>query len=195
MSEYEDVWKTVYGFHNLLRLRSEHLAENCLGVARVSRALARAGQLSAVNSDGLYAGALLKDIGKIGIPDQILHSKQGLTQEQSELLRSYPLKGFEALREVVFPWPEVVQVVHSHHEKFDGSGYPQGLAGGDIPLAAQIVAISNFFVSLTRARQGWSSLSPEQALQLLKEGAGSSFNPELVDLFEAVASTLHSHQG
>jgi response regulator RpfG family c-di-GMP phosphodiesterase len=127
-------------------------------------------------------GALLHDIGKIGIPDNILRKPGKLTAEEFALIKQHPLIGDRILA----PIPQLQRargVVLGHHERFDGSGYPYGLAGDDIPIAARIVAVADTFDAVTETRPYHAGESVVQALEVLQENKGKLFDPKVVDAF------------
>lgn len=132
--------------------------------------------------EALRAGALLHDIGKVAVPEYILCKPGRLTPEEFEKMAIHPRVGAEILERVRFPYP-VARVVRSHHEKFDGSGYPDGLRGEQIPLAARILAVVDSFDALTSERPYRRPLSRDEAVAQLQEGAGTAFDPEIVRLF------------
>jgi diguanylate cyclase (GGDEF)-like protein/putative nucleotidyltransferase with HDIG domain len=132
--------------------------------------------------EALRAGALLHDIGKVAVPEYILCKPGRLTPEEFEKMAIHPRVGAEILERVRFPYP-VARVVRSHHEKFDGTGYPDGLRGERIPLAARILAVVDSFDALTSERPYRRPLSRDEAVAQLQEGAGAAFDPEVVRLF------------
>jgi HD-GYP domain-containing protein (c-di-GMP phosphodiesterase class II) len=127
-------------------------------------------------------GALLHDIGKIGIPDNILKKAGKLTDEEYALIKQHPLIGDRILA----PVPQLQRaraVVLGHHERFDGTGYPYGLSGDDIPIAARIVAVVDCFDAVTETRPYHPGESVVRALEVLQEGRGKLFDPKVVDAF------------
>jgi putative nucleotidyltransferase with HDIG domain len=130
----------------------------------------------------LQKAALLHDLGKIGIPDSILHKQGKLTDEEFEVIRTHEVIGVKILRplkelEQILPW-----ILH-HHERWDGLGYPQGLRGDAIPLGAQIISLSDVFDALTTGRDYKKAFPVEEARQELIRSKGTMFNPALVDIF------------
>jgi HD-GYP domain-containing protein (c-di-GMP phosphodiesterase class II) len=198
---HSQVWQVVLSFYKLLNLKDQFSAYKCRRVASLSFLIAGtfAGPLDRFQDnrrvEGLYAGCLLKDIGKIGIPDEILHKPGRLTTHELEIFRGYPKLGFEAIERLPLPWPEVHNIVRYSKEKYDGSGFPFGLARDDIPLEAQVVAAADFYESLTLPQPSRLGFQPEQALELLKEGSGSSFNPLIVDAFSSVFDKVVASTG
>jgi response regulator RpfG family c-di-GMP phosphodiesterase len=132
----------------------------------------------------LAHGVLLHDIGKIGIPDAILLKPGPLTSEEWKVMRTHPEIGKRLIERIPF-LRGAVPIVYSHHEKWDGTGYPRGLKGEDIPLGARVVAIAEAFDAMARRTPHGRERAPEQALLELERCAGSQFDPQLVRLFAA----------
>ena len=127
-------------------------------------------------------GGLLHDLGKIGVPDRVLLKPGALTRPEFELVRSHPLTGAEIVRPLAaFGSPE--RIVLHHHERFDGTGYPFGLRGEDIPLGARIVAVSDAFDAITTNRPYRPARPAADALAILEDGRGSQWDPLVVDAF------------
>jgi HD-GYP domain-containing protein (c-di-GMP phosphodiesterase class II) len=132
-------------------------------------------------------GFFLHDIGKVGIPESILCKTGPLTELEWIVMRSHPNQGAR----IVEPIPlmgEAVEIVRSHHECFDGSGYPRGLRGEEIPLAARIFTIADSFDAMTSDRPYRSALSTEAAVDEILAGSGTQFDPRCVEAFEALAA-------
>lgn len=129
---------------------------------------------------GLRAAALLHDIGKLAIPEYILNKPSALTESEFQKMKVHPSVGADILDSVPFPYP-VVPYVRYHHEKWDGSGYPQGIRGEDIPLGARILSIADCYDALRSDRPYRPKLSREVALDYIKGDAGKSYDPRLVD--------------
>ncbi len=146
------------------------------------RFLARLVGLSEREIRAIEAGALLHDIGNLAVPDYILHKPGPLTPAEFEKIKSHPIVGAEMLSQVNFPYP-VVPVVRHHHERWDGQGYPDGLKGEQIPITARILSVVDSFDSVRTSRHYRQALSREQAIEVLKQGAGSLYDPQLVALF------------
>ena len=130
----------------------------------------------------ISTSALLHDIGKIGVPDSILNKKGELDPEEWEAIKSHPRLGANIVGNVHDLAPCVGNILY-HHEKWDGSGYPEGLRGKAIPLGARILAVADAFAAMASVRPYREALADEQALERLKHGAGIQFDPELVQLF------------
>jgi putative nucleotidyltransferase with HDIG domain len=128
-------------------------------------------------------GALLHDVGKIDIPAAILNKPDRLTSEEWALMRSHPEAGLELLRGIDFP-EDVIPIVLSHHEKWDGTGYPHGLAGEAIPLPARILGLADVYDALATDRSYKPGLPHAEAMRIMRESSGTHFDPELLREFE-----------
>jgi putative nucleotidyltransferase with HDIG domain len=144
--------------------------------------LARALGMSDNEIQGVKTAALLHDIGKLAVPEHILSKPGPLTQEEFQKIRIHPQVGAEIISAVPFPYP-VAPLILSHHERWDGKGYPQGLKGDDIPLGARILTVVDYFDALTSDRPYHQAMTPEAALLLLQQEAGRALDPRVVHAF------------
>ncbi len=152
--------------------------------------LAEAIGLDAASIRPLIKGAFLHDVGKIGVSDLILLKPGKLDEQEFETMKTHVQHGVDILANA--PWlREAVDVVHCHHEKFDGSGYPRGLSGEQIPLTARIFAIVDVFDALTSERPYKKAFSLEKTMKILDESRGSHFDPALLDVFRNMAGKLY----
>jgi diguanylate cyclase (GGDEF)-like protein/putative nucleotidyltransferase with HDIG domain len=131
----------------------------------------------------LFAGALLHDIGKLAVPEYILNKPGKLTESEFAKMKIHPTVGGDILKRVNFPYP-VEDIVRYHHEKWDGSGYPKGLAGTQIPLVARIISVVDFYDATRCDRPYRKGMKREDSLALLQKMCGSSFDPKVVELFQ-----------
>jgi HD-GYP domain-containing protein (c-di-GMP phosphodiesterase class II) len=138
----------------------------------------------------LIKGALLHDVGKIGIRDNILLKSGKLTDDEFTVMKTHVDHGMD-LTDHASWLKDAQEVVGSHHEKFDGAGYPDGLKGEAIPLAARIFAITDVFDALTSRRPYKEALSYDASMQILDAGRGTHFDPSLLDSFNAIARNLY----
>jgi len=133
--------------------------------------------------EALHAAALLHDIGKLAVPEHIISKPGRLTPEEFEKMKIHPVVGAEILERVRFPYP-VVPIVRAHHEKWDGTGYPFGLRGAEIPIGARILAAVDYLDALASDRQYRRALPLEEVVQRLAEESGKSFDPRVVDILQ-----------
>jgi putative nucleotidyltransferase with HDIG domain len=142
-----------------------------------------------IDEESFLTGAILHDIGKIGIPDSVLDKKGRLTSEEYTLIKEHPLKGAKILKNTNSLKHVVPMVIH-HHERFDGTGYPAGLAGEAIPLEARILAVADTFDALTSNRPYRLAFSPEYAYEEIIKHSGDQFCPTCIEAFKEVYSEL-----
>lgn len=145
--------------------------------------------LSQSAMQGLIKGAFLHDVGKIAIPDAILLKPGKLTVEEFTIMKTHVSHGGDIIRS--YDWlKDADEVVRCHHEKFDGSGYPQGLVGEEIPLNARIFAVADVFDALTSRRPYKEPFSVAASIAIIEEARGSHFDPVVADLFLTQAEML-----
>jgi diguanylate cyclase (GGDEF)-like protein/putative nucleotidyltransferase with HDIG domain len=151
--------------------------------------MAKAVGLSPAAIQGVKTAALLHDIGKLAVPEHILSKPGPLTQEEFQKIRIHPEVGAEIIAAVPFPYP-VAPIILSHHERWDGKGYPKGLSGEGIPIGARILTIVDYFDAVTTERPYHKALSHESAIGLLRHEAGRALDPTLVELFVQMLPAL-----
>ncbi len=137
-------------------------------------------------------GALLHDVGKLVIPEAVLNKPGKLTDDEWSLMRSHTAAGVEMLAGIDFPW-DVRPIVRSHHERWDGRGYPDGLAGEEIPLVARILCIADVYDALTSVRSYKRAMSHDDAMSILRGDAGTAFDPTVFAYFERIADGRAPH--
>ena len=136
-------------------------------------------------------GALLHDVGKINVPTEVLNKPGKLTPEERAQMETHPVAGVELLKDVEFPW-DVLPMVRSHHERWDGKGYPDRLTGEEIPLHARVLALADVFDALTTDRPYRRAFSPDEALRMMRDDSGKAFDPSLFPVFEQLVPTFHA---
>jgi putative nucleotidyltransferase with HDIG domain len=173
---------TIEGWTRALGLRDRLTEAHSNRLAGLS--LAFAGGLGFEGEDltHLRRGALLHDIGKLGIPDSILNKPGPLSESEWELMRRHPVHGYEILAPIPFLQP-AAEIVRCHHENWDGSGYPRGLKGETIPLMARIVSVCNVWDALLSDQPYRKAWSQADARRYIQAGSGVQFDPEIVGSF------------
>ncbi len=180
---------TIQSLALAIDAKDQHSHRHVLRVQRYAVATARHMGLPAGEMEALKTGALLHDIGKLGVPDYVLMKQGRLTDEEFAKIKKHPEIGAALLEGVTFPWP-VLPVIRSHHEHWDGSGYPDGLRGQDIPLTARILAVADVYDSLTSSRSHRGAWGHEAALAELRRESGAKFDPAAVAAFDQIIGTL-----
>ncbi|MCB0120577.1 MAG: HD-GYP domain-containing protein, partial [Anaerolineales bacterium] len=130
-------------------------------------------------------GALLHDIGKMGIPDSILLKPDQLTDEEWKIMKRHPQYAYDMLVPIAYLRP-ALEIPYCHHEKWDGSGYPRGLSGTQIPLAARLFAVVDVWDAVTSDRPYRKKWTKQKALKLIREQSGKHFDPDVVEAFMRV---------
>ncbi|HET6597318.1 MAG TPA: HD domain-containing phosphohydrolase [Anaerolineales bacterium] len=173
---------TIEGLSHALDLRDRETEGHSRRVTEVTVRLAQALSISEEEITHIRRGALLHDIGKIGIPDSILHKPDTLTEEEWVIMRKHPRFAHDMLSPIEYLRP-ALSIPYSHHEKWDGTGYPRSLKGEEIPLSARLFAIADVWDALTSNRPYRDAWTEEQALAYIREQSGKHFDPHVVDLF------------
>lgn len=173
---------TIQGWSQALELRDKETEGHTQRVTDLALNLAREAGIPETEMDHIRRGALLHDIGKMGIPDAILLKPASLTDEEWKIMRLHPVYAHEMLSEITYLRP-ALDIPHYHHERWDGSGYPEGLKGEQIPLSARIFAVVDVWDALTSDRPYRPAWTPEEALAHIKNQAGKHFDPGVVEVF------------
>jgi HD-GYP domain-containing protein (c-di-GMP phosphodiesterase class II) len=174
--------RSLEGWARTLELRDLETEGHSRRVTEMTVRLAREMGVSQEKISDIYRGALLHDIGKMGIPDRILHKEGPLDDEEWDLMKTHPVLAYELLSDI--PYLEnAVEIPYSHHERWDGSGYPRGLEGEQIPLAARIFAVVDVWDALGSERPYREAWPEEKVLEYLREQAGQEFDPAVVKAF------------
>lgn len=180
---------TLEGWSAALDLRDHETEGHTQRVTRMALDLAQAMDIREPDLVNIRRGALLHDIGKMGVPDGILLKPDKLTEEEWEHMRMHAVYAHQLLSNIAY-LQDALDIPYCHHEKWNGTGYPRGLKGEEIPLAARIFAIADVYDALTSDRpyrKGWSH---KKALDYIQGQAGGSFDPNVVDVFLSMADTF-----
>lgn len=175
--------QTISALVNTVEARDPYTRGHSERVGRYAAAIARELGLSPAEAERVHVGGLLHDIGKIGIRDDILYKPGQLTYDEHDSMKEHPAIGARIVQGIE-KLTDVVPVIYAHQERYDGLGYPEGLQGEAIPLAARIVAVADAFEAMTSERPYKLPVPPVEALRLLQEGAGSRWDPKVVGALE-----------
>lgn len=178
--------ETLKGWSRALEIRDDETQGHTERVTLLAVRLGRELGMSDQDIMHLRRGSLLHDIGKMGIPDSILRKPGPLDDREWKIMKKHPEYAYELLSRIAFLRP-AVDVPHSHHEWWDGSGYPQGLSGTEIPTAARIFAVADVWDALTSDRPYREAWSNEDALGQIEVEAGTHFEPKVAEVFLSLA--------
>jgi putative two-component system response regulator len=174
--------RTIEGWSRVLDMRDKETEGHTQRVTEMTLALARAAGMNEEALKHVWRGALLHDIGILGIPDSILKKPGHLDEAEWQIVREHPAHAFKWFSVIEFLQP-ALDIPYCHHEKWDGSGYPRGLKGLDIPLAARLFAIVDVWDALNSDRPYRPALSMPESRKYIEEQSGKHFDPEVVRLF------------
>jgi putative nucleotidyltransferase with HDIG domain len=184
--------ETLIGLVSALDLREHNTHMHSLRVREYTELIAERFGVDEKTKREIGFGALLHDIGKIAVPDQILLKPGKLTDKEWCEMRKHPEAGYRIVKRIGF-LKDAAEIVYAHHEKFDGGGYPRGLKGTAIPLGARMFMVADAYDALTSERPYHSHMQYEQALDVIQKERGLHFDPLIVDLFAQIPSKeLHA---
>ncbi len=172
--------KLVKSLSKAFQVRDPYTGRHQLRVAELCKAIAEEMGLPQDVVEGIYIGALLHDVGKLAVPAEILSKPAKLTPAERALVERHTEVGYEILKEADFPWP-VAEMALQHHERLDGSGYPQGLKGDQIILEARILAVADVVESMSSRRPYRAAISLEETLREIERGKGTLYDPRVVE--------------
>lgn len=177
--------KTIEGWSRALDLRDKETEGHTKRVSEMTLQLAKAVGMDAESLLQINRGALLHDVGKLGIPDKILLKSEPLTEDEWDVMRKHPVYAYEWLSAIDY-LRYALEIPYCHHEKWDGTGYPRGLSGEEIPLAARLFAVVDVWDALTSLRPYRRPVSAENAWKYICDQAGKHFDPQAVEAFAKV---------
>jgi putative nucleotidyltransferase with HDIG domain len=176
---------TVRALSNAVEARDAYTGKHAERVTRFAIEIGRELGLARPDAPEIEFGFLLHDVGKLAVPDSILFKPGPLTAEERALMSRHTIVGAEIMRDIEF-LGEASKVVRSHHEHWDGTGYPDCLSGEEIPLTARVFAVADVFDALTTNRPYRAALSFAQARRMIDEESGSHFDPRVVEAFAGI---------
>jgi ribonuclease P protein subunit RPR2 len=180
---------TVRALSNAVEARDAYTGKHAERVTAYGMEIARALGMPLTDVPELEFGFLLHDVGKVAIPDAILYKPESLTDEERALMARHPVIGAEIIRGIEF-LGDAALVVRSHHERWDGNGYPDGLAGEEIPLVARVFAVADVLDALTTDRPYRPASSLAVARGMIRKESGTQFDPLVVEAFSTIPDTV-----
>ena len=179
--------QTIEAMVRAMEIRDPYTAGHQKRVSRLSAAIGGIMGLDETTVCGAEMGAMIHDIGKIAIPSELLVRPGKLSEPQLQLIMTHPEAGWEIVKGIEFPWP-VADIVRQHHERFDGTGYPDGLAGEDILLESRIVAVSDVIDAMGSDRPYRHALAVDTTMREIQSKRGTLFDPQVVDAAQELFS-------
>ncbi len=179
---YENLFSTLYAFVEMIEARDPYTKQHSASVSGYAMSIARKNGCSQEEISKLDISGNLHDIGKIGIPDSILLKQGKLTDDEYEVIKKHPVIGSNIIGHLGM-WTDEQDIIRHHHERFDGTGYPDGLKGEEIPFLARILSVADVYDALTTDRSYRRRISKKTAAEMIKEKSGTQFDPKIVDIF------------
>jgi putative two-component system response regulator len=180
--------KTIEGWSHALDLRDKEVEGHTNRVTEIALKFARTIGLTEEELAHVRRGALLHDVGKLGIPDSILHKPGKLTEKEWEIMRLHPVHAYQWLSSIKFLLP-ALDIPYCHHEKWDGTGYPRGLKEKQIPITARLFALVDVWDALCSDRPYRRAIPRAEALEYIRNQTGLHFDPELTEIFVKLVET------
>ncbi len=179
---YSNLFATLYAFVEAIEVRDPYTKQHSAMVSSYAMTIAKAYGCSQEEIDKLYVAGNLHDIGKIGMPDNILLKPGSLTEEEKTIIKKHPLIGSNIIGHLGM-WTEEQRIIRHHHERIDGKGYPDGLKGKEIPFLSRVLSVADVFDALTTDRAYRQKMPDDVAVNIIKENDGSQFDSEIVAVF------------
>jgi len=189
---YENLFSTIYAFVKAIGAKDSYTEQHSNRVTAVSKILAKRMECSPEELDILNTAGLLHDIGKIGIRDDILLKPGKLTDEEYEIIKTHSIIGANIVGQLGL-WEREQQIIRCHHERYDGTGYPDGLKGTAIPLLARILSVADVYDALASDRTYRKKMEEARIMDIIQHGKGSFFDPDIVDIFMSAFATGEIH--
>lgn len=174
---------------DLIDLKDAYTGAHSKEVKDYSLSLAKEINLPDSEIEAIGLGSVFHDIGKIGVPESILNKQSTLTNEEFEEIKKHPVAGSNIIKNIPSFKGSVSDIIRNHHENWDGSGYPDGLAGNDIPIGARIVSVADSYHAMISDRPYRKGMPTEKAFSILQNGAGSQWDPVLVEKFLGIINS------
>lgn len=184
--------RTILAWGIALELRDHHTGGHTQRVTDLTLRLARRMGMEKQQLVNIHRGALLHDVGKMGVPDLVLLKPDMLDPDETEIMRMHPWLAYKMLSPIIF-LRDAIAIPYCHHEHWDGSGYPRGLAGEDIPIEARIFSVVDVYDALTSDRPYRKSWDSAKAIEYIKEESGKLFDPRVVEKFLELIEDVGRH--
>jgi len=179
---YENLFSTLYAFVETIEARDPYTKQHSARVSSYAMLIAEANGCMQKEIEALNIAGYLHDIGKIGIPDNILLKPGRLTDDEFEIIKRHPMIGSNIVGHLGM-WAGEQGIIRHHHERYDGKGYPEGLRGEEIPILARILSVADVYDAITTDRSYRAKMQEEKALGIIKESAGTQFDSQIVAVF------------
>lgn len=179
---YENLFSTLYAFVRTIEARDPYTQQHSSRVTSIAVAIGKEMKCSTEQLDVLNFSGMLHDIGKIGIRDDILLKPGRLTEEEFEKIKEHPSIGASIVEQLGL-WDREKEIIRCHHERWDGAGYPKGLKQAEIPILARILSVADVYDAIASDRAYRKKMEESRILKIINEGAGSQFDPQVVDIF------------
>jgi diguanylate cyclase (GGDEF)-like protein/putative nucleotidyltransferase with HDIG domain len=193
INQDSEALSTIYFMAAAVDARDRYTGDHSRKVNKYALAMAKALNLDPLETNRISACALLHDIGKVGISDEILIKPDKLNEDEWKAIKSHPQVGATIASHVRQLGPYIPGILY-HHERYDGKGYPEGIKGDEIPLEARILAVADAFAAMTSDRSHSNAISYEEAIEEIKKGSCTQFDPNLVDVFLSIVDEILSTQ-
>ncbi|WP_435549325.1 HD domain-containing phosphohydrolase [Desulfobacterium sp. N47] len=179
---FENLFSTLYAFVKIIEAKDPYTKQHSYRVSLYARSIGNTIGCSQEDIEKLNICGLLHDIGKIGTPDSILLKPGKLSDEEYDIIKKHPIIGSNIIGQLCM-WFDECKIIHHHHERFDGKGYPDGLKKEDIPILSRILSVADVYDALTSDRSYRRKMEDYVALNIIRENSGSQFDPTVVDAF------------
>ncbi len=186
---YDNLFATLFAFVAALEVRDFYTRRHSTRVASFARMIAQEMNCSEEELDVINVAGMLHDIGKIGIRDDILLKSGRLTDEEFEKIKEHPAIGADIISKLGL-WDREVDIIRHHHERFDGKGYPDGLAGEAIPKLARIMSVADCFDAMASDRPYRNQMEKSRVIKIIRDNSGTQFDPEVVDAFSRIVDQM-----
>jgi putative nucleotidyltransferase with HDIG domain len=174
--------EAIFAFAKTIELKDHYTGEHVENTVKYATEIAKALGLSRDETELVKQAAMLHDLGKVGISENILLKKSKLTKKEFEEIKKHPQIGADIIRPIQY-LRSIIPFIFYHHERWDGKGYPSGIKREEIPMGARIIALADVYQALTSDRPYRKAYPKKKAIEIIKSGAGTQFDPKIVDIF------------